>query len=155
MAILKDTIVNGTISLQASSGSGNAIDDVQLLLNNVKSMLMDTGWVSCASAAVEANANSYVFYRVKNGICFIHGSANNGVTINGTGKSQVNLGTIPAIYKPTKQIYCIGSPQKTDGYDLQVTVEVASGNITACILHTTNTTNYWKFDFCYPIERTL
>lgn len=76
MASLKDTLINGRLTL---NNGGREIDDVQELLNKIKTVLSDTGWISCGTPTVENNPNTSIEYRVKNGVVFVRGSANGGV----------------------------------------------------------------------------
>lgn len=129
---------------------GGEIDNVQELLNKIKTVLSDTGWISCGTPTVENNPNTFVKYRVKNGVVFVHGNANSGVTI-GNIKNTITLGTIPELYRPKNLVYVLGTIQNASGYELQVSIQT-NGAIQACVLHNSSTSDYWKFDICYPLE---
>ena len=147
MASLKDTLINGRLTL---NNGGREIDDVQELLNKIKAVLSDTGWISCGTPTVENNPNTFVEYRVKNGVVFVRGSANSGVKIENI-KIITNLGKIPESYRPKNLVYILGTAQNASGYEIQVSIQT-NGDIDALMLHNSSATDYWKFDICYPLE---
>ena len=147
MASLKDTLINGRLTL---NNGRRKIDDVQELLNKIKTVLSDTGWISCGTPTVENNPKTSIEYRVKNGVVFVRGSANGGVKIENITKTTL-LGAIPEPYRPKNIVYILGTAQNATGYEIQVQIQ-PDGNINALMLHNSSATDYWKFDICYPLE---
>lgn len=99
---------------------------------------------------MENNPNTSIEYRVKNGVVFVRGTANGGVTI-GNINTLTGLGTIPEPYRPKNLVFILGTTQNASGYEIQFQIQ-PNGNINACVLHNSSTSNYWKFDICYSLE---